>query len=310
MVRWVYILSAPLHHEMPRPSSLLLAKDQIVSLLSNAPQKVYSEAQLAAVLSHNRRSWHLAGSTTKANFISFLTRHCGVRAHNFRSDAYQREITRYSWGQASPLELAISIKARAYFCHATAMGLHGLAKLSQKIIYLNAEQSLKYSDGSSLTQDAIDRAFAGRQRQSNLIYDYRSTSVVVIAGKNTKSLGVEEITGPASETIPVTNLERTLIDIVVRPAYAGGVSQVLEAFRAAKDRMLVQRLLAMLAKLDYVYPYHQSIGFLMQSAGYPEKDYARLRKLGLDHKFYLAHGIENPDYCEDWRLFYPKGLKA
>jgi len=56
----------------------------------------------------------------------------------------------------------------------------------------------------------------------------------MIAGKNTNRLGVEEIAGPASETIPVTNLERTLIDIVVRPAYAGGTSQLLKAYRTAK----------------------------------------------------------------------------
>jgi len=74
--------------------------------------------------------------------------------------------------------------------------------------------------------------------------------------------------------------------------------------------MSVQRLLTILAKLDYVYPYHQSIGFLMQRAEYPERDYAPLRKLGLDHKFYLAHGMEQRNYCEDWRVFYPKGLKA
>ena len=37
--------------------------------------------------------------------------------------------------------------------------------------------------------------------------------------------------------------------------------------------MAVDRLLVILKKYDYVYPYHQSIGFLMQKAGYPEKSY-------------------------------------
>ncbi len=135
------------------------------------------------------------------------------------------------------------------------------------------------------------------------------SSVILISGKNTNRLGVEEIAGPASERLQVTNLERTLIDIVVRPAYALGISQVLEAYRAAKDRMSVDLLFDILKKLDYLYPYHQPIGFLMQKAGYPENSYAKLRGLGLSHDFYLAHGLQKPEYSKDWRLFYPRGFR-
>jgi predicted transcriptional regulator of viral defense system len=114
---------------------------------------------------------------------------------------------------------------------------------------------------------------------------------------------------PASERLQITDLERTLIDIVVRPAYAGGPSQVLEAYRAAKNRMSIDRLLAILAKLDYVYPYHQSIGFLMQRAGYSEKSCGKLRALGLNHDFYLAHAMQQTEYSKDWRLSYPRNLR-
>ena len=131
----------------------------------------------------------------------------------------------------------------------------------------------------------------------------------MISGKNTNRLGVEEISGPISEALQVTNLERTLIDIVVRPAYAGGISHVLKAYRAAKDRISVDQLLAILQKLDYVYPYHQSIGFLMHKAGYPEDSCAKLRALGLSHNFYLAHGLQHAQYSNDWRLFYPNDLR-
>lgn len=295
---------------MAKPSRLILAKDDILSLFSEASQKVYSQAQLASILRENRHSWHLANHTTPADFVSFLRKEGDLRVHQFRSDAYNKEITRYSWGKASPLELALSIKQRAYLCHATAVMVHGLTKLSQKTIYLNAEQSAKWSGHSPLTQDGINRAFNGRQRQSNLIYKCNRISVVMISGKNTNRLGVEETAGPRSETVQVTNLERTLIDIVVRPTYAGGTSQVFKAYRAAKDRMSLQRLLAVLKELDYVYPYHQPIGFLMQKAGYPEEYFVQLRALGLNYDFYLDHGMQQPEYSEDWRLFYPKELKV
>ena len=271
--------------------------------------KISPALTLASVLLQNRRSWHLADHTTLSAFISFLEKHGDLKVHKFRSKTYGQQITRYSLGKASPLELAISIRKRAYLCHATAVTLHGLAKLSPKTIYLNVEQSPKPSSQGSLTQDGIDRAFSGKQRQSNLIYDYNDVSVIMISGKNTNRLGVEEISGPASEPLQVTNLERTLIDIVVRPAYAGGTSQVLKTYRAAKDRVSIDRILAILKKLDYVYPYHQSIGFLMQKTGYPEKSCAKLSALGLSHDFYLAHGLQQPEYSKNWRLFYPKDFR-
>jgi hypothetical protein len=293
---------------MAKPSRLILAKDDILSTFQTS-QKVYSQAQLANVLRNNRHIWHLPDHTTSRDFILFLTKHGHLRARKFHSKTYGREITRYTWGEVSLLELAISIAPRAYLCHATAVMLHGLANFSPKTIYVNVEQSAKPSSHGSLTQDGINRAFSGKQRQSNLIYSYNGASVVMISGKNTNRLGVEESTGPEAEPLQVTNLERTLIDIVVRPAYAGGTSQVLKAYRAAKDRMSVDRLLAILKKIDYVYPYHQSIGFLMHKTGYPEKTCVMLRALGLKYDFYLAHGLQQPAYSKDWRLFYPKGLR-
>jgi predicted transcriptional regulator of viral defense system len=295
---------------MARPSRLNAAKNDILSRFSEASKKVYSEADIARVLLENRHTWNLAQSTKVSDFISFLKTQGDLKKHEFRSEYYDRNIIRYSWGNASVYELALSIKQRGYLCHATAVTLHGLVKHSRKTIYLNVEQSPKPSSNGGLTQDAINRAFSGKQRQSNLIYAYNGSSIIMVAGKNTNHLGVEEIVGPASETISVTNLERTLIDIVVRPAYAGGVSQLLKAYRAAKARISADRLVAILKNLDYVYPYHQPIGFLMQEAGYPKQAVDQLSALGLDHDFYLAHGLQQPEYSQDWRLFYPKNFRG
>ena len=294
---------------MPKPNRLVLAQDGILSTFANNPKRVYSKGQLADVLHHNRRTWHLADHTTSADFISFLIDHGHLRTREFHSDVYGKTVTRYAWGEASPLELALSISARGYLCHATAAMLHGLNRLSTKTIYLNVEQSAKHSSEGQLTQDGIDRAFSGKQRQSNLIYTHNDMSVIMISGKNTNRMGVEDLVGQKSEPLQVTNLERTLIDIIVRPAYAGGISQVFKAYRAAKDRISVDQLLATLKKLDYLYPYHQSIGFVMQKAGYPDKQCAKLRALGLEHDFYLTHGLHKPEYSKDWRLFYPKDLR-
>lgn len=106
----------------------------------------------------------------------------------------------------------------------------------------------------------------------------------------------------------MTNIERTLIDLSVRPVYGGGVGNVLAAYQRAKERVSVKALLATLKRLDYVYPYHQAIGFYMERAGFDAPSCHKLCRLGLKFDFYLCHNIRNKAYDGFWRLYYPKGV--
>lgn len=293
---------------MPKPRRILQAKSKILHAFGEASKKVYSEKELRSTFGANREAWKLPQSTSSVDFIEFLQEHCNFRKHQFRATAYDRQITRYSWGEPSSLELAQSLKLNGYLCHGTAVALHNLGKQSVNTIYLNVEQSTKHSHVGLMTQEGITRAFSGKQRHSNLTYTAGDTSVTIIAGKNTHQYGVEEFIGPASERLKVTALERTLIDIVVRPAYAGGPSQVIEAYRAAKERLSIDRILTTLQKLQYSYPYHQAIGFIMERAGFSERSWERLRALGLKYDFYIAHGMRQPQYCPEWRLFHPADI--
>jgi predicted transcriptional regulator of viral defense system len=204
--------------------------------------------------------------------------------------------------------MGISLKRGSYLSHGTAVFLHGLTDLLPKVIYVNAEQSQKPAPSGPLTQPALDRAFSNNERRSNYIFHYRKTEFILISGKFSNHLEVGTIQGPKNELLPVTKLERTLIDICVRPIYSGGPYQVLQTFRAVKNHISVNTLLATLKKLGYMYPYHQAIGFYMQRAGYPDSQCSQLKSLGLHFDFYLAHHITDKAYDSDWRLYYPKGL--
>ena len=196
----------------------------------------------------------------------------------------------------------------AYLSHGTAVFLHGLNdQIPRRLIYVNHEQSQKpEGDVSGLTQEGIDKAFRRAQRLSTLSYHYNETEFLVLNGKHTGRLEVGTLSVNPKERLSVTKVERTLIDITVRPAYAGGVYKALESFRGAQEKVSVSTLLATLKKLNYAYPYHQAIGFYMQRAGYPQKACERLKMLGQRHDFYLAHGIQDMEYSKEWRLFHPK----
>src|SRR5687767_4124502 len=97
--------------------------------------------------------------------------------------------------------------------------------------------------------------------------------------------------------------------MTVRPAYAGGVQTVFNAFLAARDTISVPRIVAALKALKYIYPYHQAVGFYLQRAGMPAAALAPLKKLPIDFNFYLANQMHVPTLDPDWRVFYPNKLE-
>jgi predicted transcriptional regulator of viral defense system len=132
--------------------------------------------------------------------------------------------------------------------------------------------------------------------------------MVLLSGKNTGNLEVTERMEEGSGIIRFTKLERTLIDIVVRPHYGGGPFEIIEAYKLAREAVSVPTLIATLKKLAFVYPYHQAIGYYMTKAGYSTTHLERLKAIGLNFDFYLAHRMPETTYNSEWRLFVPKGL--
>jgi predicted transcriptional regulator of viral defense system len=204
--------------------------------------------------------------------------------------------------------VGLSLGRDAYLSHGTAVFLHGLSGEIPKTIYVNDEQTPKPPPQGTLIQERLDVAFSRQQRESNYVFAWDDVQAMVLSGKHTGRLEVGMVAGPNGEELDVTKLERTLVDIVVRPAYSGGVFHVLEAYEAARERMSVNVLVATLKRLDYIYPYHQAIGFLMERAGYEKRRCDLLRKLGLEYDFYLQHRMTDPQYDPEWRLFFPQGL--
>jgi hypothetical protein len=286
---------------------LQIAKADIVRHFEALPHKVLKLADLKAILNEQRAFWRLAQNTTTADFIAYLIEHAKLKRLDFPFP-YRPE-TRYTWGDVPLLEVLLSLKPGAYFSHYTAVRLHGLTEQVPKTIYLNHEQPPR-PPGSALTQASIDRAFRGRPRISQNLVEYGDARICLINGKNTGDLGVVTDTFTYDDTQPVrvrlTNIERTLIDITVRPMYAGGIREVLKAFQLAKDTVSVNRLAAMLKQLDHLYPYHQAIGFYLSRAGYKDSLIALLRNFPMDFDFYLSYQMGKTDYIQEWRLHVPQ----
>jgi hypothetical protein len=268
--------------------------------------KIFSPTQLLREIQIHAESWEIRSSFDERKFIDFMLQDLSLKEVILKSAVYA-DVDRYSWGTPSPYELALSIRPGSYLSHATAVFLNQLTNQIPSMLYANKEQGKK-GGGGSLSQAAIDKAFAAPQRRSTNVFRSAGTRITALNGKFTGQAGVIAGTGPAGEPIALTSLERTLIDIVVRPTYAGGIFQVLEAYKAAISRIDISTMIALLGALSFVYPYHQAIGFLLQMAGYPASALDSLRQRGLNFDFYLAHGIVEKRYVREWRLFVPKDM--
>ena len=209
---------------MPRKPAIHRAKRDIETLFEEAETRVFGRNDLASVLEAHRAQWKLPQRMTTPGFQDFLLRESKLHEVTLVSEDYA-DVTRFVWDDASLFEIALSIRPDAYFSHGTAVYLHGLTDELPKTIYVNKEQSPKPSPEGTITQERLDAAFRRSPRTSSYVLTLEDFRVVLLAGKHTGRLEVGVIEGPRGERLEATKLERTLIDITVRPVYAGGPHQ-------------------------------------------------------------------------------------
>lgn len=283
------------------------ALSDITEVLDDYENQIFTRTTIDQIFAENRDQWGLNKKTSVKTFIEFLIEADALQEARF--DFPVRKEVRYVRGDVSIFQLAQTLKPDAYLTHYGAMYLHGLTAQFPETIYINQEQPKQHERSGELAQENIDRAFRGRPRVSNEIAEYEGTNVCVLHGQRTGGLGVIEMEGEDGELFRVTDVERTLVDIVVRPIYSGGAAEILEAYRLAKTSVSVKKLVATLKKMNYVYPYHQAIGFYLDRAGvYKESELKLLRNIPIEYDFYLEHHMTNPKYSEDWCIYFPKGL--
>src|SRR5581483_4638172 len=218
---------------------------------------------------------------------------------------------RFAWRIENPLRIATSIRSGSYLSHASAAFVHKLATKAPPRIIVNKEQSAKPKHSGKLRQAAIDRAFAAvKQRSSTFVFKFNDNELVLLSGKHTSRLGVTAV-DVGQGKVDVTSPERTLIDIAVRPSYAGGIAEVLQAYRSAtQQRISVSTLIEQLEGLQYTYPYHKAIGYYMERAGFPKVECNKLKALGTKFNFYLTYGMKEKRLNRDWKIYIPAGFET
>ncbi len=293
---------------MGRKNKLDSSFNIIEDYFDKSDLKSFTEYKFGEIFIRNRHSWGVPVDRNASQVLTYLVNRKVMIENTFINDSNESKAI-YSWKSKDEFTVISGLKSDSYFSHYSALYLHQLSLQIPKTIYLNFEHksaSSYKSDDNILLQESIDKAFQGRQRKSLVTFSFLEKKIILINGKFTNKLGVEKKSGK-EQCFGYTDIERTLIDISVRPVYAGGVFEVLEAYKLAKGKISVVKLANYLTQLDFIYPYHQVIGFYLERAGYGETEIRHFMK-DMKFNFYLTYDIRNKEFSEKWKLYYPKGI--
>lgn len=288
---------------MANKSRFLIAEGKIKSFFKDGRKRVYSEEQLEDIFKQKRALWNLPISMTPAKFIERIISSEILHTRTLLFDGFLPNKKRFVTSDVSIFQLAVSLISKSYLSHYSAVFLQGLTTQIPKTIYISFEQSKKKDIDRTLKQESIDSAFSKPQRKAITGTVFEEYTIRIHNGMYSNRAGIYSM-----NDLPITNIERTLIDITVRPDYAGGVDSVLDIYRNAIERISINKLIVILDNLNFIYPYHQAIGFYLEKAGY---DYLKLE--GLSNRemlfdFYLTYDMPEKEYNHIWKIYYPKGM--
>lgn len=293
---------------MGRISNIMLSKSKIELYFDNSEKVIYSSHEIMNIFNFNKKKWNLTYSTTFPKFLEFLLTKSYLEEINVGLKVlYGWKINTY--GNDIIYEIAINLKPRSYISHYTAMFLNNMTEQIPKTIYVTYDRENKLvNHNKKLEQSKIDLAFSKTKKKTEVSYNFQGYRFVLISSPSDEKIGVKNIVLSTGLVIPVTNVERTLIDIIVRPELSGGIPEIIKAYKAI-DTVQIAKLKTYLKKKDYVYPFEQSIGFCLEYAGI-EKEKVDLffESYQFKYNFYLDRNLENPNFSERWKLFYPNYL--
>ncbi|MEB6613485.1 type IV toxin-antitoxin system AbiEi family antitoxin domain-containing protein [Staphylococcus pasteuri] len=284
---------------------LEIFKKNIQKVIELEKVNVFSLKQIANILHSNRHDWKISIDIDLEDFIYFclnnnILKDCSL----IFPKKVIRRYTKYK-NPASKEEVALSLSNSTYFSHYSAVMIHDLSYNVVKNLYVSTELSTKVTNSQPLLQENIDKALKKNMRVTSRIAEYQNSYIYWLESKNYNKLGIIE-----NNNYKYTNLERTLLDILMRPSYSGGIKEVITIFFKAKDDLSINKLYKYIKKMDPIYPYHQSLGFILEYIGLNGKLVDMIEKLGCYYDFYLDYNMDlkNCNYSKKWRVYYPNYL--
>ncbi|MGR3178902.1 MAG: type IV toxin-antitoxin system AbiEi family antitoxin domain-containing protein [Candidatus Anammoxibacter sp.] len=213
----------------------------------------------------------------------------------------------------NPYEIAQAMFPKEYFCNLSSIYYHSLTNQIPKTIYICYEKMpAKRKNVDAINSNKLRSAFIKPHRHTSHVYTINNCEVIVVERTKIPDSGVVESHTPSTlfpNTSRVTCIERAMVDAVVSPQYNGGIVSVNTYFRNARGMLNIARLIKIYRQLDFVYPYSQSIGFLLDRNGMSKHASVIYKNFPPEYSFFVDHNAKTTwVYDKKWKLYYPTGL--
>lgn len=203
---------------------------------------------------------------------------------------------------------------KGYYCNITSIYYHGLTNQVPSVVYMCKESigNAPRSRPDKLSDFQIRKVFIKGPRLSKQIYQNDQGKVVLIAREKGSDIGVialphSHTTFPADSRI--TSLERCLIDAVVAPHYNGGLPSLMEFFENAADQLDVKKIVQLYQHSEFLYPFHQSLGFFLAHSGQKQAADLLYDTLPPTNRFFVDRAAKSTwKYNKRWQVHYPEWL--
>lgn len=292
-----------------RVQTLNNAYPEISNYFYNQKIRAYSTSDLQNIFYTNQQEWKLSTRTTYKKFVKFLTKKgklFSVKKLVHIETGSEKFI--YLMINGNTYDIACAIKKKGYLSYLTALVIHELTLQIPKTIYISEEIHKVSQKKNIIEQKGIDLAFSKEQRTTTNIYRDEAENIrFALIEKQSNNINIG-IIKDNSFLYPVSNIERTLIDCVVRPQYSGGIFSVLEAFRIAINIVDTDKINLYLDQLNYSYPYHQLIGFYLDKAGCDRNRLLPFLNKVSSLNFYMTYNLTNKTLDPKWKIYYPFGI--
>ena len=145
-------------------------------------------------------------------------------------------------------EVAMYLVKDAAISHWSAMSYHALTDQIPRTVFV-------------LTSDAVAAKQRGSPSEPYQVWGIRYVFVQV---KPDRFFGTQQEWFGESRVL-ITDLERTLLDGLTRPAYCGGFAEVATAFESSIDRIDIDKIIAYALKLDVATV--RRLGWMLEKSG-------------------------------------------
>lgn len=220
----------------------------------------------------------------------------------------------FSPNEVTIMDLLSSTHPRHYFSHHSALYFNELTDQRPEEYILTREKIGQSSAHTKTIEDIrIRQSFLKGHRRSTNFFTYNSCKITLVDKHDLNRIGVITKSlfnsGKAKEVdVFYTDVERTFIDCIIGPQYAGGIKTVLLSF--VDSDIDLEKLFDVYKVYSPIYPYWQSVGLVLEFCLGSKVSDAWQSFFDIPKReFFLDRNFRDDwEFNRKWKVYYPKGL--